>query len=204
LRLTREQPLELTDFVEVSLVDYVIEQTAPPPNSTEAPQHGVTIQLEVDGYDVPLYQSAAVDAPGAVAWIGDYRVEVAGHDPGLPSVDLHIDRIGPARVGDSTRTERIAKGETIDLGDGATMEFRSHGHKRVKAGGPSSPLLVRVTYRDGTGSSEDSQASLHPPEEATWRWRDHEFVLTEHDYGVYMVLEVARLSLAPVVLEPAE
>lgn len=203
MRLTRDAPLDLTDWVSVSLVDYLVEQTEHA-NATEAPEHGVNISLEVDGYDIEMYQSAAVGAPGAVAWVSDYRVEIAGHDPNGPAVDLHIDRIGPDRVAGSARVVRVERGQTIELGDGATMEFRNHGHKRVMAGGPSSPLLVRVTYRDAGGGAEDSQASLHPPEEATWRWRDNEMVLTEHDYGVYMVLEVARLELVPVELEAGD
>ena len=203
MRVTRDLPLELTDYVAVELVDYVIEQTAPP-DDTQAPEHGVVISLRVDGYDVSLYQSAAVGAPGAVAWVSDYRVEVAGDDPSGPWVDLHIDRIGPDRVPKSVHSVRVTRGQTIELGDGATMEFTGHGHKSVMAGGPPSPLLVRVTYRDAVGHSEDDQASLHPPEEATWHWRDHELVLGEYAYDDYMVLELARLALTPAALEQAD
>ncbi len=84
------------------------------------------------------------------------------------------------------------KGQTHALPGGRSITFVGHGHKRVKSGGPSSPLIVWLKYRSAEGTAQDAEARLKPKDGVnSWTWDHLRFVLEDHTYDFSMTLAVS-------------
>jgi len=203
LVLERGKPQQLPGDLQVELLSYVIEEIVAEEGETVGDSAVVT--LKVGAAKLTLMDAPEGFGSGPVAWIGPHRFTLRDHMP--DKVDLYIDRLANTAVADSARTVRVARRESVQLDGDLHLRFVSHGHKMVMKGGPPSPLMVSVEYRQQTKVADDTTAAqvldsqtyyLHPPEEATWRWREYRFRLLQHEYDQWMKLEVEQLRLDAV------
>ena len=198
MRIELDQSVDLADGARLGLTGYEVESIAADPDGVYPAGSGATVRLQVDGTVVVLTELSSGYDSSRVGWSRKHRVELLAHGGSPPWVDLAVDRVGPEIVAGSSRKERVTRGGTVTLDGDIAMKFRAHGHKHVMAGGPKSPLIVRVTYLAGERSPKQADINLWPPEKAEWRWQDHRFRLLDYSYDDFMALEVARLQRTPV------
>ena len=192
LLLRRGEELRLLDGTTVTLDGY-----------EEHASGAAQVTLLVSGQSLVLLDG--VSGHDATGWVGEHRIMLGAYH--AYEVQLFIDQRSQTVMTDSAKSLRIQRGEAVPLDGRLHLSFRSHGHKHVMAGGPSSPLIVRVEYLQQAESDysvfrsiEQASYNLFPPESATWRWRDHQIRLIDHHYGSWMDLEISRLELVPVQL----
>jgi hypothetical protein len=85
-------------------------------------------------------------------------------------------------------TFKIKLGKTMSLPRGARLTFSAHGHKRVMAGGPSSPLIVHGTFSAKGVPSAEFSVSVHADDSRLFSIGDHLFELVAHEYDSWMQL----------------
>ncbi|RMH40087.1 MAG: hypothetical protein D6689_14835 [Deltaproteobacteria bacterium] len=144
------------------------------------------------------------DRDTPAAWAGDVRVDLVDID--RDSVRVRASRATGPVVDDRTVTleRRRPSGRDggVPIGPDVAIARWSHGHKHMRAGGPESPLVVRLRLqRAGQPSWHTVEVNLRPPEERTFTWREYQFELVDFDYGQRMTLRVQRRALVP--LRPA-
>ena len=193
------KPVPVGDDVgtTITLTNYIVEAIAASPGGSYPAGSGTTLHITIAGEPLQLTELSAGYESQRVAWTSAYRVELVSHSDKPPRASVLVDEIGREPLAGSTRQARVERGKTVALGDGLALRFTGHGHKMVQAGGPPSPLIVRVEYLSGIQPLEAKSYNLDLPEESTWRWRDRHFRLGEHGYDSFMVLEVGRLPLIP-------
>jgi hypothetical protein len=170
----------------------------------------VTFQIDDDALELALDPARPEAATG---WADDFRLSLVSADH--ETVEMHVDRRTEEVVPDSARSSRVARKQTIPLGDGLHLRFSGHSHKQVMSGGPESPLIVYIDYLRAVAVASDPTADafelveagrhdLFPPEQSSWVWRDHQVHMTHHLYNGRMDLELARRKMVPVSLTPAD
>jgi hypothetical protein len=99
---------------------------------------------------------------------------------------------GPAdggAQGEYGKPFKIKRDKTVSFPD-FDLTFHLHSHKDVRAGGPSSPLLVYLFYKVD-GRKKPITVSLHPesgPAGRTWEWSKYRFTLLAYEYNQWMRL----------------
>jgi hypothetical protein len=200
IRLALGQSVELEDD-ELRFDAYVVEAIEPDPEGAYPAGAGAVVRLVLSGEDLVLTDLGAGYVSTRVVWTASHRVELVTHRAAnAPWVELHVDALDADHLRD-VRSIHVARGAAEAIGGGVALRFVSHGHKHVMAGGPESPLLVSVAYEVAGEAPAEQHLSLHPPEEASWRWRDYHLRLTRYEYDAFMDLEVGRMTLQPAEIE---
>jgi hypothetical protein len=197
------QPVMLEGGVTLTFTEVVIEAIADGGPGYPAGS-GVTLTLVLIGLPGPSRQHVSLLSTGYTsrpqAWFDHYRVTLlAVHDPHHdPVVEVVVERRGTSRTAAPARQVRIARGGELALDDGVSMIFLGHSHKRTHVG-QTSPLGVSVEYR-APGQEPEPQSVSVFGEHRAWAWRDYELAITSYEYGAWMELSIARLTLVPVTL----
>ncbi len=84
-------------------------------------------------------------------------------------------------------TVKLKKGETKKLQNGIKITFKSHSHKRTKAG-QQSPLLIEFTFNEGNKEVSKTVSILG---QKWWFYKDYVFIFTDHKYSEYQEFEVS-------------
>jgi hypothetical protein len=129
-----------------------------------------------------------------VVWRDDLRIELIEANDAARGGEFLVQRITDQRLPNPRVGVRLDRRTKVALDEEWEIEFRGHSHKMVSPG-QSSPLMVAVRYWHGT-QWDSANFNLHPPEHRTWRWRDYEFELENHDYDKFMDVSIHRLQLA--------
>lgn len=203
ITLAQGQRIALGDGVTVRFTGVVVEAIEGSPDGAYPAGSGVTLALIFEGIGAPERREISLLSAGydslREAWFDRFRVTVVEVKDPLRAPQLEViaeqvsDRVRPG----APITARLEKGGELPLG-AATMTFRGHSTKIVGPG-ESQPLVVHVDYRAPGAPPESSSYNVGPSgEPRRWRWRDHQFTVTAHDYDTWMQLAIDRLELAPI------
>jgi hypothetical protein len=127
------------------------------------------------------------------AWVSDHRVTLVAHPPGSPPrVEVVVERPGVVLPA-SRRVLRLARGKTVEIGDGLAVRFVGHGQTQT---GATSPLIVAVqlSFENG-GSPGEATYNIDIRKSAELSFRDRSFRLKRLEQDVVLVLEVSRRAL---------
>jgi hypothetical protein len=186
---------------------------APPPVSIDAaPAEPPTVRLDASGEKTlggwSFELSSIEDGKASVALARGEFVELfelgAGESDWFRGVFVEVIDVGQdvgLRIGVPVAPARkvvrtkIEKGKEVPLTSGWRVRFRSHSHKTVASGGPSSPLITYIEYVPDDGEPVEEQYNLHPPEESSWWWRNVEFRQHEHAYDEWIDVTITEHEL---------
>lgn len=194
--LEAHDPVDDETFVATLGIGLIVEETAPEPGSDEAPEHGAQVlgSLTIDGEvnNFGRFFEATAPSPRLLWPTSDWRLEILELGNYVVALDRGTDR----GHGEALRVV-AKKGEPVEIGGGHRFVFEAHGHKKVAAGGPSSPLLVAHHYLepDGTKWPED-RLSLREGA-MWWVWRGHFIRVERYEYGDSMTLAVQERVFVP-------
>ncbi len=81
----------------------------------------------------------------------------------------------------------------LEVEGGLSIQWVSHGHKKTRIDGPSSPLLVAMKYQLN-GDVFDVQHAIYPHEDgsARWIWSNYTVDLIEYVYGKSMTIRIYK------------
>lgn len=204
IHLALRTPLQLSGELAgaIELISYVIEQIEASPDNPESypAGSGVVMALMLEGSTLELSDLSEGYESESIGWTNSYKVTLLSHDSKASTVDLQVQRIGDADATPAGPSTRIERGASLAFGEGWAMIFQGHGHKRVYEG-QTSPLMVGLEFQKAGQEVLQVTHHVYPPDATTWRFRDFEFDMRNHEYDRFMELQVRRLVLHPVTAQ---